>query len=51
MAGGKIKGISKKGGGEIKKFECVSGEGRGLFGSLIFFVLSGCFHLKRQGID
>ena len=25
MAGGKIKGISKKEGGDIKKFECVSG--------------------------
>lgn len=28
MAGGKIKGISKKEGGDIKKFECVS-EGGG----------------------
>lgn len=27
MAGGKIKGISKKEGGDIKKFECVSGGG------------------------
>lgn len=32
MAGGKIKGISKKEGGDIKKFECVSGGGNnGLF--------------------
>lgn len=37
MAGGKIKGISKKEGGDIKKFECVSGGGGGLFDSLIFF--------------
>lgn len=37
MAGGKIKGISKKEGGDIKKFECVSRGGRGLFDSLIFF--------------
>ena len=37
MAGGKIKGISKKEGVDIKKFECVSGGGGGLFGSLIFF--------------
>lgn len=27
MAGGKIKGISKKEGEDIKKFECVSGGG------------------------
>ena len=37
MAGGKIKGISKKEGGDIKKFEWGQGMGRGLFGSLIFF--------------
>ena len=49
MAGGKIKGISKKEGGDIKKFECVSGGGRGLFDSLIFFVLSGCSHKKKAG--
>lgn len=47
MAGGKIKGISKKEGGDIKKFECVSGGG--LFGLLIFFVLSGCSHKKKAG--
>ena len=51
MAGGKIKGISKKEGEDVKKFECVSGGGRGMFGSLIFFVLGGCSRLKRQGID
>ena len=52
MAGGKIKGISKKEGGDIKKFECVSGEGRGLFGSLIFFSSwAGVPTRKRQGID
>ena len=49
MAGGKIKGISKKEGGDVKKFECVSGGGRGLFGSLIFFVLGGCSHKKKAG--
>ena len=48
MAGGKIKGISKKEGGDIKKFECVSGGG-GLFGSLFFFVLGGCSHKKKAG--
>ena len=50
MAGGKIKGISKKEGGDIKKFECVSGGMRRLFGSLIFFfVLGGCSHKKKAG--
>ena len=51
MAGGKIKGISKKEGEDVKKFEWGRRRGRGLFGSLIFFVLSGCSRLKRQGID
>lgn len=37
MAGGKIKGISKKEGGDIKKFEWGQRRGRGLFDSLIFF--------------
>ena len=49
MAGGKIKGISKKEGEDIKKFECVSGGGRGMFGSLFFFVLGGCSHKKKAG--
>lgn len=49
MEGGKIKGISKKEGGDIKKFEWGQRRGRGLFGSLIFFVLSGCSHKKKAG--
>ena len=50
MAGGKIKGISKKEGEDVKKFECVGGGGRGLFDLLIFFfVLGGCSHKKKAG--
>ena len=49
MAGGKIKGISKKEGGDIKKFEWGQRRRRGLFGSLIFFVMGGCSHKKKAG--
>ena len=49
MAGGKIKGISKKEGEDVKKFEWGRRRGRGLFGSLIFFVLVGCSHKKKAG--
>ena len=50
MAGGKIKGISKKEGVDIKKFEWGQRRGRELFGSLIFFfVLGGCSHKKKAG--
>lgn len=49
MEGGKIKGISKKEGGDIKKFECVSGGGRGLFDSLFFFRPEQVFPQEKAG--
>ena len=49
MAGGKIKGISKKEGGDVKKFECVSGGEMGLFGLLNFFRSGRMFQQKKAG--
>ena len=48
MAGGKIKGISKKEGGDIKKFEWGQRRGRGLFG-LLNFLRSGRMSAPEKG--
>ena len=49
MAGGKIKGISKKEGEDIKKFERGQRRGRGLFGLLNFFRSGRVFPQKKAG--